>query len=151
MRAVVQRVAGASVAVEGREIARIDRGFLVLIGFHRDDDESQLAWMARKIASLRVFEDPATGRMSLGLDAVNGSVLVVSQFTLYGNVGKGTRPSFDASAAPDVARDLYDRFVAAMEECLPGRVAGGEFQAHMQVALVNDGPVTLVIDRGGAA
>ncbi len=147
MRAVVQRVASASVSVDTREIARIDRGLLVLVGFGRGDTDASLAWMARKVASLRIFEDAGTGRMSLGLDAVDGSVLVVSQFTLYGDVNKGARPSFDASAPPDDARALYDRFVAALRELLPGRVATGEFQASMQVSLVNDGPVTLVIDK----
>jgi len=102
--------------------------------------------MARKITSLRIFEDH-TGRMSLALDAVDGDVLVVSQFTVYGDVHKGARPSFDDSAAPDDARVLYEHFVAALRELRPGRVATGEFQASMQVTLVNDGPVTLVIDR----
>jgi D-aminoacyl-tRNA deacylase len=151
VRAVVQRVTSASVSVDAREIARIDRGLLVLVGFCRGDTDASLAWMARKVASLRIFEDVSTGRMSLGLDAVDGSVLVVSQFTLYGDVNKGARPSFDASAPPDDARSLYDRFVVALREFLPGRVATGEFQASMQVSLVNDGPVTLVIDREDAS
>ncbi len=146
MRAVVQRVASASVAVDDREVARIGLGFLVLAGFRRGDTDASAAWMARKIASLRVFEDE-TGRMSLSLDAVDGDVLVVSQFTLYGDVRKGARPSFDESAAPDDARARYEGFVGALRDLLPGRVATGEFQAKMQVALVNDGPVTLVIDR----
>jgi len=146
MRTVVQRVREASVTVEGRTVASIGRGFLVLAGLARDDGEAQMAWMARKIASLRVFEDDG-GRMTLPLDAVDGRVLVVSQFTLYGNCNKGARPSFDKSAPPDVARSLYGRFVELMEAELPGRVASGEFQAMMQVALVNDGPVTLVIEK----
>ncbi|MDH4338716.1 MAG: D-aminoacyl-tRNA deacylase [Candidatus Krumholzibacteria bacterium] len=146
MRVVVQRVAEASVTVAGRETGRIGPGFVVLAGFRKGDNEEAVRWMARKVASLRVFEDEAE-RMSLALDAVQGSVLVVSQFTLYGDVRKGARPSFDASAAPGDARALYDRFVAAMREELPGRVETGEFQASMQVSLVNDGPVTIVIDR----
>jgi D-tyrosyl-tRNA(Tyr) deacylase len=146
MRVVVQRVAGASVAVAGRETGRIGRGFLVLAGFRRGDGEESVRWMARKVASLRVFEDDAE-RMSLSLAAVEGRVLVVSQFTLYADVRKGARPSFDESAAPADARVLYDRFVQALRDELPGRVETGEFQASMQVSLVNDGPVTIVIDR----
>lgn len=146
MRAVVQRVASASVAVEGREVGKIGRGLLVLAGFRKGDGEDALAWMARKIASLRVFEGDG-GRMNVPLDAVGGKVLVVSQFTLYGDVKKGARPSFDQSASPEEARALYARFLDAMRAALPGRVETGEFQASMQVALVNDGPVTLIIDR----
>jgi D-tyrosyl-tRNA(Tyr) deacylase len=147
MRVVVQRVAGASVAVEGREVGRIEQGFLVLAGFKKDEQDDSIQWMARKVASLRVFQDESE-RMALGLDAVQGKVLVVSQFTLYANVQKGARPSFDESAAPDDARAWYERFVAALRAELPGRVETGEFQASMQVSLVNDGPVTIVIDRG---
>jgi D-tyrosyl-tRNA(Tyr) deacylase len=146
MRAVVQRVAQASVTVEGREVGRIGRGFLVLAGFGKGDSEEAVRWMARKIASLRVFPD-GSERMSLSLAAVDGRVLVVSQFTLHADVQKGARPSFDRSAPPADARVLYERFVAALEAELPGRVETGEFQAPMQVSLVNDGPVTLVIDR----
>jgi D-tyrosyl-tRNA(Tyr) deacylase len=147
MRVVVQRVAGASVAVEGREVGRIEQGFLVLAGFKKDEQDDSIQWMARKVASLRVFQDESE-RMALGLDAVQGKVLVVSQFTLYANVQKGARPSFDESAAPEDARACYQRFVAALRAELPGRVETGEFQASMQVSLVNDGPVTIVIDRG---
>jgi D-aminoacyl-tRNA deacylase len=150
MRAVVQRVSEASVAVDGREIARIGRGFLVLAGFKRGDADASLQWTARKIASLRVFED-ADGRMSSALDTVGGDVLVVSQFTLYGDVHKGARPSFDKSAPPDEARSLYERFVTALRGEVSGRVETGEFQASMQVSLVNDGPVTIVIERDPAA
>ena len=149
MRAVVQRVSQANVTVDGREVGRIDRGFLVLAGFRTGDGEEELRWMARKIASLRVFEDESE-RMSLSIDAVGGSVLVVSQFTLYGDVRKGARPSFDESAPQEEARTLYERFVEALGTELPGRVATGEFQARMQVSLVNDGPVTIVIDRNAS-
>lgn len=146
MRAVVQRVSEASVKVDGHDIARIGKGFLVLAGFAKTDTQASIEWTARKIASLRVFEDP-TGRMSLALDAVDGHVLVVSQFTLYGDVNKGARPSFDDSATPDVARDLYEQFVAALRALLPDRVHTGEFQATMQVSLVNDGPVTILVEK----
>jgi D-tyrosyl-tRNA(Tyr) deacylase len=145
VRVVVQRVLEAAVAVEGKEIARIGRGFLVLAGFGRDDDDARIDWMARKVASLRIFEDES-GRMASGLEAVDGDILVVSQFTLYGDVRKGARPGFDSSAPPDAARAHYERFVGAVRACHP-RVATGEFQAHMHVSLVNDGPVTILVDN----
>ena len=146
MKAVVQRVSGASVSVEGKKVAAIDRGFLVLAGFGREDTEATLEWMARKIVSLRIFEDH-TGRMTLPLSAVDGRILVVSQFTLYGDCRKGARPSFDKSASPEAARELYDRFVELLQAEAPGRVDSGVFQEKMDVSLVNDGPVTLVIDK----
>jgi len=146
MRAVVQRVSGASVTVDGREVGRIERGLVVLAGFKKGDSDDTLRWVARKIASLRVFEGDGE-RMTLSIDAVRGSVLVVSQFTLHGDVRKGARPSFDQSAPPEEARALYERFVAALRAELPDRVQTGEFQAAMQVSLVNDGPVTIIIDR----
>jgi D-aminoacyl-tRNA deacylase len=146
MRAVVQRVTQAAVTVDGRETGRIGRGFVVLAGFRKGDNDDTLRWMARKIASLRVFEGDGE-RMTLSLDAVQGRVLVVSQFTLYGDVKKGARPSFDQSAPPDEARALYGRFVDALRAELPDRVETGEFQASMQVSLVNDGPVTIIVER----
>jgi D-tyrosyl-tRNA(Tyr) deacylase len=146
VRAVVQRVAEASVVVDGRDVARIGKGFLVLAGFARTDTRITVEWTARKVASLRVFEDE-TGRMSLSLDAVGGEALVVSQFTLYGDVGKGARPSFDESAPPEIARELYDQFVETLRSLLPDRVHTGEFQASMRVALVNDGPVTILVEK----
>jgi D-tyrosyl-tRNA(Tyr) deacylase len=146
MRAVVQRVKKASVVVDGKEVGTVGRGFLVLAGFTSTDDEETLRWMARKIVSLRVFED-AEGKMNLGIESVEGSILVVSQFTLYGDCRKGKRPSFDKSAPPDTAEGLYRKFVAIMREEAPCRIATGVFQAHMDVSLVNDGPVTLVIEK----
>jgi len=146
MRAVVQRVERAGVSVDEREVARIGRGFLVLVGFRKGEAETALEWMARKIASLRVFQD-GEGRMTAALDAVGGEMLVVSQFTLYADVNKGARPSFDQSAPAEEARRLYDRFVGLLRAQTRGRVATGEFQASMKVDLVNDGPVTIVIDR----
>jgi D-tyrosyl-tRNA(Tyr) deacylase len=134
------------VAVDGRDIASIGRGFLVLAGFGRADTRATIEWTARKVASLRVFEDE-TERMALSLDAVDGHVLVVSQFTLYGDVGKGARPSFDESAPPDAARVLYEQFVEVLRALLPDRVHTGEFQASMQVSLVNDGPVTILVEK----
>jgi D-tyrosyl-tRNA(Tyr) deacylase len=149
MRAVVQRVAEASVRVDGREVARIGKGFLVLAGFGRTDTRNSIEWTAHKVASLRIFEDE-TGRMSVSLAAAGGSILVVSQFTLYGDVNKGARPSFDDSAPPDAAREMYDQFVAALRAELPDRVHTGEFQAEMQVSLVNDGPVTIIVEKNAA-
>ena len=146
MRVVIQRVSEASVAVEGREISRIGRGFLVLVGFTKGDTIENLEWMARKIASLRLFEDD-DHRMNLNLEAIGGEVLVVSQFTLYADVRKGTRPSFDRSAPADEAQKLYDRFVKIMEDTAPNAVKTGVFQAHMEVSLVNDGPVTITIQK----
>ena len=146
MRVVVQRVAQAAVDVEGREIARIGRGFLVLAGIGKEDDDARIEWMARKVASLRIFEDES-GRMASGLEAVEGEILVVSQFTLYGDVKKGARPGFDRSSPPDAAQAQYHRFVQSLRDVFPGRVATGEFQAHMHVSLVNDGPVTILVDN----
>ena len=146
MKAVVQRVSSASVEVDGAVVGTIDRGYLAFVAIGKDDSDDTLRWMARKIATLRIFSDE-DGRMSVGLDGVDGKVLVVSQFTLYGDVNKGTRPGFDASAPPEVARRLYSQFVEYIEAELPGRVATGEFQAMMTVNIVNDGPVTIVIDK----
>jgi D-tyrosyl-tRNA(Tyr) deacylase len=146
MKAVVQRVSSASVEVDGGRVGAIGRGFLVLAGFGREDTEDTLAWMARKIVSLRIFEDNS-GRMSDPLSAVDGRILVVSQFTLYGDCRKGARPGFDKSAPPERARALYEKFVDLLEAQAPGRIESGSFQAHMHVSLVNDGPVTLVIEK----
>ncbi len=145
MRAVVQRVARASVTVEGRVSGSIGRGFLVLVGFAPSDGSAQVEWMADKVAGLRVFADDA-GKMNRDLAAVGGAVLVVSQFTLYGDASKGRRPSFIGAAPPDLAVPLYQAFIAALR----GRgipVETGEFGAMMDVELVNDGPVTLLLER----
>ena len=145
MRALIQRVSGASVQVEGEEAARIGQGYLVLLGVAADDGEAEAAWLARKIAGLRLFEDDA-GKMNLGLADVGGAVLAVSQFTLYGDARKGRRPSFTRAAPPEQARDLYDTFCTLLAaEGVP--VETGVFQAHMEVSLVNDGPVTLWLER----
>ena len=146
VRVVVQRVKKASVVVDGKETGCIGRGFLVLAGFTKTDNEETLRWMARKTASLRVFDD-ADGKMNLGLDSVGGAILVVSQFTLYGDCRKGTRPSFDKSAPPESAETLYRKFVSVLREETPYDIQTGVFQAHMDVSLVNDGPVTLIIEK----
>ncbi|MCY4647549.1 MAG: D-aminoacyl-tRNA deacylase [Gammaproteobacteria bacterium] len=146
MRIVLQRVARASVTVDGSVVGRIGPGLLLLAGFTRGDSVDALRWMANKVLGLRVFNDPQ-GRMNLSLQDVSGDVLVVSQFTLYGDTRKGRRPSFIRAAGPDVAVPLYEDFVALLREKAPGRVETGVFGAMMDVELVNDGPVTLVLER----
>ncbi|UCH85821.1 MAG: D-tyrosyl-tRNA(Tyr) deacylase [Candidatus Latescibacterota bacterium] len=146
MRAVIQRVSRASVSVDGERIGAIDRGFLVLVGFTGTDTEDVIRWMARKIISLRVFEDE-DGKMNRDLRAVGGRVLVVSQFTLYGDCRKGKRPGFDKSAPPDAAATMYDFFVQVLRDEAGFEIEAGEFQAHMDVDLVNDGPVTFILDK----
>jgi len=141
----VQRVSRASVRVDGREVGSIGRGLLVLLGVARGDDSGKVSWMADKIAGLRIFADEG-GKMNRDLASVGGEVLVVSQFTLYGDVSRGRRPSFVEAAPPEEAIPLYEAFVAALRD-RGLRVATGEFGAMMQVELVNDGPVTLVIER----
>lgn len=144
MRAVIQRVSEARVTVDGAVAGEIGRGFLVLLGITHTDGEEQAAWLAKKIAGLRLFEDEA-GKTNLGLADVGGAVLAVSQFTLYGDARKGRRPSFVDAARPEQAQPLYEHFCAVLRsEGLT--VAQGIFQAHMQVALVNDGPVTLILE-----
>ncbi|GBD32383.1 D-aminoacyl-tRNA deacylase [bacterium HR33] len=145
MRAVVQRVSRASVSIDGREVGAIGKGLLVLLGVARGDDRNKVAWMADKIAGLRIFSDEE-GKMNRDLASVGGEVLVVSQFTLYGDVSRGRRPSFVEAAPPEEAIPLYEEFIAALRQ-RGLRVATGEFGAMMQVELVNDGPVTLVIER----
>lgn len=151
MRLVLQRVSSASVSVGGREIAAIGKGYLLLLGVEQGDTAADGAWLARKVAGMRLFPDEA-GKLNLALGEVGGAVLVVSQFTLLAALDKGTRPSFHRAAAPEEARGLYARFVGRLGEALgPGapEVRQGEFGADMQVALVNDGPLTLVVEARG--
>ncbi len=145
----MQRVSRAAVRVEGRVTGSIGLGFLVLAGFAPTDTEERLAWMADKILGLRLFGD-AAGKMNLALAEVKGGLLVVSQFTLYADVQKGRRPSFIEAAPPEIAVPLYERFVALLKERGAGSGTGvetGQFGAMMEVELVNDGPVTLVLER----
>jgi D-tyrosyl-tRNA(Tyr) deacylase len=144
MRAVVQRVSRATVRVDGITVGAIERGFLVLLGVRHADGRGEVEWLARKVAGLRVFEDDA-GKMNLGLAEVGGAVLVVSQFTLYGDARKGRRPSFTDAARPELAEPLVSYFATRLrEEGL--HVETGVFGAMMEVELVNDGPVTLWMD-----
>jgi len=144
MRAVIQRVSSAQVSVDGEVVGRVGRGFLVLLGIAPDDGEAEAQYLARKVAGLRVFEDDG-GKMNLALGDVGGAVLAVSQFTLYGDVRKGRRPSFVDAARPEHAEPLFQRFCRLLAaEGLA--VQQGVFQAHMEIALVNDGPVTIWMD-----
>ncbi|MEO1526850.1 MAG: D-aminoacyl-tRNA deacylase [Planctomycetota bacterium] len=145
MRVVLQRVTSASVSVDGNVVGQIGAGFLALVGIGHEDDESVVDWMAEKTAVLRVFEDDA-GKMNRSVIDVGGSVLAVSQFTLYGDCRKGRRPAFTDAAAPDIARSLYERYA----EKLAGQGIGvekGVFAADMKVSLVNDGPVTMLLEK----
>jgi D-aminoacyl-tRNA deacylase len=146
MRTVLQRVSRAEVKIGERVAGSIGVGFMLLVGFHRDDTQDTLIWMAEKILSLRLFGD-ADGKMNLGLQDIGGGLLVVSQFTLYGDARKGRRPSFIDAAPPDIAIPLYERFVAQLRATAPGAVQTGEFGAMMAVEIVNDGPVTLILER----
>jgi D-tyrosyl-tRNA(Tyr) deacylase len=148
MRAVVQRVRRAKVTVESAETGAIGEGLLILAGFRASDTDAELEWMAKKCASLRIFEDDA-GKMNRSVVDIEGGVLVVSQFTLYGDAAKGNRPSFIDAARPELAEPLYERFVKEMEAALGRPVARGKFAANMDVELINQGPVTILLERGG--
>lgn len=145
MRVVVQRVASAKVTVAGRVTGEIGRGLLVLQGIVPSDTAADGEWLAQKLTKLRIFED-TDGKMNLSVADIAGGILLVSQFTLHASTAKGTRPSFNAAARPEIARPLYELFQQQLAGALGQAVATGEFGAMMQVSLVNDGPVTLVID-----
>ncbi len=146
MRCVVQRVREARVEVDGQVVGQIGQGLLVLVAFAATDTEAELEWMARKLPQLRIFPDE-TGKMNRSVEDVRGGILVVSQFTLYGSLKKGTRPSFSRSAPPEQARQLYQQFVEMLRAATSCSVETGIFQAYMQVYLVNDGPVTIILER----
>lgn len=144
MRAVVQRVTRASVTIEGEVVGEIGNGLVVLLGIARDDTKDDADYLVPKIISLRIFDD-AEGRMNVSIKDIDGGMLVVSQFTLYGDVRRGLRPSWSDAAAPEIAEPLYDYFVESSRKLL-GRVETGSFRKTMQVELVNDGPVTILLD-----
>ena len=148
MRIVLQRVSAASVTIAGRTVGRIDRGFCLLLGVTHGDTAAEADWLADKVAGLRLFND-ADGKMNLGLAEVGGSVLVVSQFTLYGDAAKGRRPSFIDAARPEEAVPLYQAFIAALR-ARGLAVETGEFGAAMVVDIQNDGPVTLILERNAS-
>ena len=145
MRLVLQRVSSASVTIDGTVRGAIERGLLILLGVAAGDTEDDVRWLAEKAAALRIFPDDAV-LMNRSVRDIAGGILVISQFTLIASTRKGTRPSFNDAAKPDLARPLYENFLAQIETALGRPVARGEFGADMKVALVNDGPVTLVID-----
>ena len=144
MRALIQKVSRADVKVQGEVRGAIERGFLILLGVSQNDTVKEAEWLAEKVVNLRIFEDEG-GKLNLSLLDVGGSALVVSQFTLFGDCKKGRRPSFTGAARPELAVPLYELFVARLLAVLP-KVETGVFQTHMDVSLVNDGPVTLWLD-----
>ncbi|MCY6493245.1 D-aminoacyl-tRNA deacylase [Leptolyngbya sp. GGD] len=146
MRVILQRVTSSQVLVAGEVIGKIDRGFNLLVGIAETDTEAELDWMARKCLDLRVFPDGEQGRFDRSIQEINGEILVVSQFTLYGDCRKGRRPSFDQAAAPNRAEQMYERFVEKLRES-GLKVETGKFGAMMQVSIENDGPVTLILEK----
>ena len=145
MIAVIQRVSRASVSNEGKMTSSVGRGLLVLLGIEENDDEQDLSWLTNKILNMRIFADE-NSKMNLSVLDVNGEMLIVSQFTLHASTKKGNRPSFVKAAKPDVAIPIYEKFIQMIGQSGIRRVRTGEFGANMQVELINDGPVTIVID-----
>jgi len=145
MRVVIQRVSKASVKVEGKNIAEIGKGILILVGIEDADDQEDIDWLSVKIVQLRIFEDKA-GVMNLSVKDIEGEILIVSQFTLHASTKKGNRPSYIRASKPDFAIPMYERFIQKTEELLGKKVGTGKFGAMMDIALVNDGPVTIIID-----
>lgn len=146
MRIVIQRVSRASVTIDGEISGEIDRGLLLLVGIHETDTKAEADWCCSKIPRLRIFEDEE-GKMNLSAQDINGGILVVSQFTLYGNTKKGTRPSFIEAARPEVAEPLYEYMIDKLKKESGLKVESGEFGAMMDVELVNDGPVTIILEK----
>ncbi|NEQ49209.1 MAG: D-tyrosyl-tRNA(Tyr) deacylase [Leptolyngbya sp. SIO3F4] len=146
MRVIIQRVMASQVIVDGKVIGRIGRGLNLLVGIAETDTETELEWMVQKCLSLRLFPAETSGRFDLSVQDIQGEVLVISQFTLYGDCRKGRRPSFDQAASPRSAVKLYEQFVAKLRQS-GLKVETGQFGAHMQVSIENDGPVTLILER----
>mgnify|MGYP001556845373 CR=1 FL=1 len=145
MRGVIQRVSSASVVVNDQTISKIGSGLMVLLGIEDSDSMDDIEWLSKKIANLRIFNDP-NGVMNLSLTETGRDAIVVSQFTLHANTKKGHRPSYIHAAKPDIAIPMYESFVQKLEIALDKRIGTGEFGADMQVALINDGPVTILLD-----
>lgn len=145
MRVVIQRVKEASVSVQGAKISEIQKGLLVLVGVETTDNQQDIDWLVAKVAKLRIFED-LDGAMNVSLQDIGGDVMVVSQFTLHASTKKGNRPSFIKAAKPEEAIPLYEEFVGSLEKELNKKIQTGQFGAMMEVALINDGPVTITID-----
>ncbi|MDR9417656.1 D-aminoacyl-tRNA deacylase [Gracilimonas sp.] len=146
MKAVIQRVKSSSVTVENEIIGAIDQGFLVLIGIHKDDTKEQMEWICNKISKLRIFEDE-DGKMNLSVQDVGGGILLVSQFTLYANSDKGTRPSFIEAAQPEKAEPMYEDMIEWFKANTDLDIQTGKFGAMMNVKLENDGPVTIILEK----
>ena len=145
MRVVVQRVSQASVSINGKVKSKIGTGLLIFVGIMNDDGREDIDWLSRKIPQIRIFPDN-DGLMNQSVVDVNGEILLISQFTLYGNLNKGSRPSFNRSASPDIAVPLYEAFIHSLSDNCGKSVATGEFGAMMKIDALNDGPVTLIID-----
>lgn len=145
MKAVIQRVSSASVTINSAVKGKVDKGYLVLLGIADDDNQDDIDWLANKIYNLRIFSD-SEGLMNHSIDEVGGDILVISQFTLHAKTKKGNRPSYIHAAKPEVAIPLYEKFIESMSKVMKKPIESGEFAADMKVALVNDGPVTIIID-----
>ena len=145
MKAVIQRVSHASVTIEGTVKGEIEHGFLILLGIGHDDDEQDITWLSKKIVGLRIFSDDE-GKMNRSIQEINGNILLISQFTLHASTKKGNRPSYIDAAKPDVAIPLYKKMIEALNANLGKSIETGEFGADMKVSLLNDGPVTIIID-----
>jgi D-tyrosyl-tRNA(Tyr) deacylase len=145
MRVVLQRVSEAAVKISGESVGEIQQGFLILLGIETEDDTSDADYLIQKVSQMRVFSD-VDGKMNLNIQEVDGSILVVSQFTLHASTKKGNRPSFIRAARPEQAIPLYEYFLQQLQTMLPGKIACGKFGADMKVSLINDGPVTIVMD-----
>lgn len=146
MKVVVQRVRSSSVKVDDKPVGSVGRGLMVLVGIHRDDTGEEVEWISDKIGKMRIFDDK-DGQMNLSVEDVEGEILLVPQFTLYGDARKGNRPSYIDAADPDKAEALFDYMVEYMRENRKAKIATGVFGAHMQVELVNDGPVTIILEK----
>jgi D-tyrosyl-tRNA(Tyr) deacylase len=145
MRVVLQRVTSASVKIEDKYVAKIDKGLLVLLGIATDDTEEDINWLVKKIVSLRIFSD-SNQKMNLSVNDINGEIIVVSQFTLFASTKKGNRPSYTKSARPEIAIPLYHNFIETLQNNFSKEIQTGEFGADMKVNLINDGPVTIIVD-----
>ena len=145
MRVVIQRAKEASVSIEGKIKSTINQGLMILVGFEHEDTEEEIAWMTKKVANLRIFND-CDGVMNLSVKDIDGEILLISQFTLHAQTQKGNRPSYIKAARPDKAIPLYELFIQSLEVALDKKIGTGSFGADMQVSLINDGPVTIIID-----
>ncbi|MFM2392862.1 MAG: hypothetical protein RLZZ546_844 [Bacteroidota bacterium] len=145
MRAVIQRVSMCRLFIDEKEFSNIDRGVLILLGIEEDDNDQDLEWLAQKILQMRIFGDNE-GKMNLSVQDIDGHIMVVSQFTLYASVKKGNRPGFTRSAKPEFANPIYEKFIEYCKNHFSGKISTGVFGADMKISLLNDGPVTIIID-----